>query len=152
MRVLTREDTEKACRLAGKKVNSIFHDMERLELMFKMYRCGMSLSSIARHFEVDHTTVLYHVKKYKVVKNTTSRDERYLVHDLYAPVLSVRDQTKVLGVKHNSSLPFYHKVPMEHKDVDGSELNKGKSYAGYLKEMAQKGKGLLARARRLGIQ
>lgn len=78
-----------------------------------LFKEGWKILHIAHKFHIDHSTVIYHLKKNKIKRHLQPKIPRIVYNQIIIPI-----QPRV--------------------DFDGSKLNEGKSYKNYLEEEARR--------------
>lgn len=101
--------------------------VEDLQKILELHREGMSSGNIGKKFNRDHSTIIYHLKKFRAIgvletnTNVTMRVRNY--KGIYIP-------PKVPGLYENQTYRY--------KEILEEPKNPGKSYKQYLKEASQK--------------
>jgi hypothetical protein len=100
----------------------IFEDPRVLNEMLMLRQKGVGPSDLGRHYAVDHTTIIYHCKRYGVLMPRTAPR---------ATITSVvMDGTQVSGARPRVVVTV--KSAQVMTDWNGEVLCKGKTYAEYV--------------------
>lgn len=99
----------------------IFDDLSKLNEMLQLRRQGVSTVRLGAHYGVDHSTIVYHSKRYEVKPPKGVRMEVFSVNTAVGPVIARRPAIIIANT-----------APRVITDFDGTVLNPGKTYAEYM--------------------
>ena len=110
----------------------VFDDMQKLSEMLRLRQQNVGPSELGRMYGVDHTTIIYHAKRYGVVvpQNTGNKTR---VH-----VVQTDIEITVVPVVRHPRVTISNNIPRVQVDFDGDVLNPGKTYAEYMAEAAKR--------------
>ena len=52
--------------MPNRQYKKVFRDTEKLDQLKELRKQGLSISAIARHFSVDHTSIIYQLRKHNI--------------------------------------------------------------------------------------
>jgi len=88
----------------------VFDNFETLREMLARRAAGEKLMDLARDYGVDHTTILYHQRRYAVIATTIT----------------------VSGVDCTAPAPLPRATKTDTRDWNGERINPGRTYAEYI--------------------
>jgi hypothetical protein len=104
----------------------VFRDKEKLTEMLRLRSQGVLTTILARHYGVDHSSILYQCRKYNIIAG-----KEFIFEDIMNATETKEERRKANLDGFKSRLFDLQKPQFE---INGDKINQGKkSYADYLK-------------------